>query len=294
MIPRNPLHFGIKTSPLYATHEALLAVWREIDALPTFEHAWVFDHFMPLSDNPAGPCLEGWTLLAALAAQTQRLRVGVMVTSNTYRYPAVLAKMAATLDIITYGRLNFGLGAGSSEQEHRVYGIPLYSPGERIRRLGEACELIQRLWTEPMVNFDGRYYQLHEAHCEPKPIQKPHPPFVIGGDGEQVLRVVARYADVWDCSVDSPEEYQHKGTVMDSYCAAIGRDPATIERSRHIPVDVSDPASARQKTRPFIEAGATHIIYSVPPPYPASIVRRLAEEVAEPLRAEYEEAKNCS
>ncbi len=295
MILQRPLRFGIKTSPLYATHEALLDIWREADALPIFEHAWVFDHFMPLGDDPAGPCLEGWTLLAALAAQTQRLRVGVMVTSNTYRYPAVLAKMATTIDIITHGRLNFGIGAGSSEQEHRVYGIPLYSPGERIRRLAEACELIRRLWTEAVVSFDGHYYQVHEAHCEPKPIQQPHPPFVIGGDGEYVIqRVVARYADIWDCSVDSPEEYRHKGEVLTRQCAAIGRDPTAIERSRHISVDLSDPAAARQKTRLFIEAGATHIIYSVPPPYPAGIVRRLAEEVAEPLRAEYQEAKEHS
>jgi len=205
MILQRPLRFGIKTSPLYATHEALLDLWREADAVAIFEHAWLFDHFMPQGDNPAGPCLEGWTLLAALAAQTTRLRVGVMVTSNTYRYPAVLAKMAATIDIIAHGRLNFGIGAGSSEKEHLAYGIPLYSPGERIRRLGEACELIQRLWRDPVVSFDGRYYQLREAYCEPKPIQKPHPPFVMGGDGEYVIeRVIARYADTWDCSVDSP------------------------------------------------------------------------------------------
>jgi F420-dependent oxidoreductase-like protein len=293
MIPYKPLRFGIKTSPLYATHEALLDLWREADVLPIFEHAWVFDHFMPLGDNPAGPCLEGWTLLAALAAQTTRLRVGVMVTSNTYRHPAVLAKMAATVDIIAHGRLNFGIGAGSSEKEHRVYGILLYPPGERIRRLGEACELIQQLWRDPVVSFEGRYYQLREAHCEPKPIQKPHPPFVMGGDGEYVIQhVIARYADTWDCSVDTPEEYRQKGAVLARGCATIGRDPATIERSRHISVDLSDPAAARQKTRSFIEAGATHIIYSVPSPYPAGIVRHLAEEVAEPLRAEYERAKN--
>jgi alkanesulfonate monooxygenase SsuD/methylene tetrahydromethanopterin reductase-like flavin-dependent oxidoreductase (luciferase family) len=166
MILQRPLRFGIKTSPLYATHEALLYIWREADALPIFEHAWVFDHFMPLGDNPTGPCLEGWTLLAALTIQTQRLRVGVMVTSNTYRHPAVLAKMATTIDIITHDRLNFAIGAGSSEQEHRVQGIPLYSSGERIRRLAEACELIRQLWTEAMVSFEGHYYQLHEAHCE--------------------------------------------------------------------------------------------------------------------------------
>src|SRR5437764_6154080 len=153
MIPQTSLRFGIKTAPLHATHEALLDVWRAADALPIFEHAWVNDHFMPLGDNPAGPCLEAWTLLAALASQTQRLRIGVMVTSNTYRHPAVLAKMAATVDIFAHGRLNFGIGAGSSEREHLVYGIPFPPSGERIRRLGEACELIRRLWSDPVVSF---------------------------------------------------------------------------------------------------------------------------------------------
>src|SRR5205085_3011086 len=183
--------FGIKTAQLHATHEALLDVWQQADALPIFEHAWVNDHFMSLGDNPAAPYLEGWTLLAALAAQTRRLRVGVMVTGNTYRPPAVLAKMAATVDIIAHGRLNFGIGTGWDEKEHLAYGIPLPAPGERVRRLGEACELIRRLWTESVVNFEGRYYQLRDAHCEPKPIQKPSPPFAIGGEGEQTLRVIA-------------------------------------------------------------------------------------------------------
>ena len=293
MIPQRQLRFGIKTAQLHATHEGLLDVWREADTLPIFEHAWVNDHFMPLGDNPAGPCLEGWTLLATLAAQTRRLRVGVMVTGNTYRHPAVLAKMAATVDIIAHGRLNFGIGAGWSEREHLAYGIPLPPPGERIRRLGEACEMIRRLWTETVVSFDGRYYHLSEAYCEPKPIQKPYPPFVIGGDGEQLIqRVVARYADIWDCSVDSPEEYRHKSAVLDSYCTAIGRDPATIERSRHISIDPSDLGTARLQTRSFIEAGATHFIYHVPVPYSRGIVRRLSEEIAEPLRAEFQEAKD--
>lgn len=287
MILQRPLGFGMKTAPTQATHEALLEAWQAADALPIFEHAWVNDHFMSLGDNPAGPCLESWTLLAALAAQTRRLRVGVMVTGNTYRHPAVLAKMAATVDSIAHGRLNFGIGTGWSEQEHRAYGIPLPPPGERIRRLGEACELIRQMWTEPVVSFAGRYYQLSEAHCEPKPVQKPHPPFVIGADGEQTLRVVARYANIWDCSVDTPEEYRHKSAILDSHCAAIGRNPAIIERSRHISVDPSNLHAAYQETRAFIEVGATHIIYHVPVPDPLGILRRLAEEVAEPLRAAY-------
>lgn len=282
------LSFGIKTSPLSASPDALLDVWRAADALPIFEHAWVFDHFLASGDDPAHPCLESWTLLAALAVQTTRLRVGVMVTGNTYRHPAVLAKMAATVDVIAHGRLNFGLGVGWDEKEHTAFGIPLPPPGERVHRYAEACDLIRRLWTESAVTFAGRYYQLQNAYCAPKPVQQPHPPFVLAGEGEHTLRVIARYADVWDCSVETPKEYQDKSALVDHYCTAIGRDPAGIVRSHHIAVDVSDPAAARQKSRPFIEAGATHLIYSIPAPYPASVVQRLAVEVAEPLRAEYD------
>jgi F420-dependent oxidoreductase-like protein len=282
---QRPLRFGIKTAPTQATYEALLAVWREADGLPIFEHAWVNDHLM--GNTPSDPYLEAWTLLAALAAHTQRLRIGVMVTGNTYRHPAVLAKMAATVDVLAHGRLNFGIGTGWSEREHLAYGMPLPPAGERVRRLGEACALIQKLWTEPVVSFTGHYYQLRDAHCEPKPIQRPHPPFVIGGEGDQTLRVVAQYADIWDCSVESPEEYQRKGSVVDGYCAALGRDPATIERSRHISVDPSDLRAAYLESRAFIEAGATHLIYHIPVPDEESVLRRVAVEVAMPLSEEY-------
>ena len=285
---QRPLSFGIKTAQRYGTHDALLDVWQKAESIPTFEHAWLNDHFMDLGSTPTGPYLESWTLLAALASQTRRLRIGVMVTDNTYRHPAILAKMAATIDVISHGRLNFGLGTGWSERQHLAYGIPLPPPGERIRRLKESCELIRRLWTEPLVSFEGRYYQLSEAPCDPKPVQKPSPPFVIGGDGEQTLKVIARYADIWDCSVDSPEIYRQKSMLLENYCVAIGRASEAIERSRHISVDPSDLHAARLETRAFIEVGATHIIYHVPVPASHDILSRLAEEVAEPLRSEYQ------
>lgn len=284
MILHQPLRFGIKTPPRHV--DTLLEIWREADTLPIFEHAWLSDHFISFHDDQIQPCLESWTLLAVLAAQTQRLRIGVMVTGNTYRHPAVLAKMAANIDIITHGRLNFGIGTGWDQKEHETFGIPFPSPGERVRRLGEACELIRLLWSESVANFTGRYYQLQDAQCEPKPIQKPSPPFVLAGEGEHTLRVVARYADVWDCSVETVEQYRQKSVLLESCCAAIGRDPATIEHSRHISVDPSHLDAALQQTRDFIEAGATYIIYSVARP---EILHRLAEEVALPLRAEYQQ-----
>ncbi|HEX9413571.1 MAG TPA: LLM class F420-dependent oxidoreductase [Ktedonobacterales bacterium] len=288
---RRPLSFGVKTAPQETTYEDMLRVWRAADALPIYEHAWVFDHFMPLARlgyDPSGPCLEGWTLLAALAAQTERIRVGQMVTGNTYRHPAVLANMGATVDVISHGRMDFGIGAGWYELEHDAYGIPLYAPGERIRRLGEACEVIRRLWTEPVADFDGTYYQLKAARCEPKPVQKPYPPFVIGGSGEQLtLKVVAQYADIWNFAGGPVDLFIHKSQVLDGHCAAIGRDPASIQRSVQQFVDPADVGAAREALRGYIEAGATHLILNLRWPYPEDIVRRIADEVASPLAAEF-------
>ncbi len=282
------LSFGFKTAPQHTTYEDMLRVWLEADQIPIIEHAWLFDHFMPLGNDPTGPCLEGWTLLSAYAALTKRLRVGLMVTGNTYRHPAVLANIAATVDIISQGRLDFGIGAGWNELEHTAYGIPLYKPGERIRRLGEACEVIKLLWTQTVANFDGKYYQLKEARCEPKPVQKPYPPFVIGGSGEQLtLRVVAQYASVWNFAGGSTEEFQHKNTVLDGHCAAIGRDPAEIARSVQLVVNPTDLGAVRTTTQSYIEAGANHLVLNLRYPYPEGIVQRLAEEVAGPLQAEY-------
>lgn len=293
MTERKPLRFGIKTAPQYTTYEAMLRVWQEADEIPIFEHAWLFDHFFPLGQDVTGPCLEGWTLLAAFAARTQRLRVGIMVTGNTYRHPAVLANMAATIDIISQGRLDFGIGAGWNELEHSAYGIPLYAPGERIRRMGEACELIRRLWTEPVANFEGRYYQLKDAYCEPKPVQKPYPPFVIGGSGEKLtLRMVAQYAAVWNMVTrgESTESFSRKSAILDEHCAAIGRDPAEIDRSIQFVINPNDLESTREDIQKFINVGATHIILNIVAPYPDGIVKRLASEVAEPLKQAYESA----
>jgi F420-dependent oxidoreductase-like protein len=287
MAATNRLRFGIKTAPQHTTYDGMLRVWREADEVPALEHAWVFDHFMPLGNDPTGPCLEGWTLLAALAAQTRRLRVGVMVTGNTYRHPAVLANMAATVDVISGGRLEMGMGAGWNELEHAAYGLPLPAAGERIRRMGEACEVLLRMWTEEAPDFDGQYYQLRGARCEPKPVQKPRPPITIGGSGERLtLRMVARYADIWNFAGGPVEEFQHKNAVLDEHCVALGRDPGQIARSIQKMVDPDDLAATRESIRPYLAAGATHIVLSLRAPYPDGIARRLAAEVVEPLQTE--------
>jgi len=282
------LRFGFKTAPQWTTYDDMLRVWQEADAVPELEHAWLFDHFMPLGNDPTGPCLEGWTLLAAYAARTERLRVGLMVTGNTYRHPAVLANMGATVDHISHGRLDFGIGAGWNELEHSSYGIPLYTPGERIRRLGEACEIIRLMWTESTPTFEGRYYQVHEARCEPKPVQKPYPPFVIGGAGEKLtLRIVAQYADIWNMPGGPADAYARKSAILDEHCAAIGRDPATIERSVQIGIDPTNFAAARDAAREYINVGVTHLILTLRAPYPEHIAHQLASEVVQPLQDEF-------
>lgn len=291
MIGSQKLHFGIKTTQ-YAPYEDILHVWQEADTLPSIEHAWLFDHPMPIGRaDPGGPCLDGWTMLAALATQTRRLRLGLMVASNANQTPPWLAKRAATVDIISHGRLEFGLGAGGVEREHTAYGTDLFPAGERIRRLGEACEIIRRMWTEPVVDFEGRYYHLTETYCEPKPIQKPHPPFLIGGNGEQLtLRVVAQHAAVWNfpglpgIPHGAVEEFQHKNQVLDEYCAEIGRNPASLARSVQIIIDPAEHlAQMRQTLLDFIAAGATHLVLA-PRRLNEGIAHWLSEEIIDPVR----------
>jgi F420-dependent oxidoreductase-like protein len=281
------LSFGIKTAPQHTTYDAMLRVWEEADAIPVFEHAWLFDHFAPIGGlDIDGPCLEGWTLLAAYAARTNRIRLGLMVTGNTYRHPAVLAHIAATTDVISNGRLDLGLGAGWNEYEHSSNGIPLYQPGERIRRFGEACEIIRRLFTQHTTDFDGHHYQLKEARCEPKPVQKPYPPFVIGGGGEQLtLRIVARYADIWNFAGGPVETFRHKVEVLHGHCPAVGRDPGEIRLSVQVPVNYDDLGATVQATQGYVDAGATHLVLNLRYPYPDGIATRLAEEVVPRVRA---------
>src|ERR1700738_379151 len=180
--------FGIMTAPMQVDYHDVLRVWQEADAIGQIEHAWLFDHLMPIGGDPGGPIFEGWTLLSALAAQTTRLRLGLMVTSNRVRPPALLAKIAATVDIVSGGRLDFGIGAGSrpdipwARREYDAYGLPYHDAGDAVGNLAEACTVIRRLWpeAEPFA-FQGSYIQLTGAFCNPKPVQRPYPPVLIGG-----------------------------------------------------------------------------------------------------------------
>ena len=280
-----PITFGIKTAPQHTTYEAILKVWQATDANQAFDHAWLFDHYAPIHSDVSGPCLEGWTTLAALAAETNRIRLGLMVTGNTYRHPAVLASIAATVDIVSNGRLDLGIGAGWNEYEHESMGIPLYAPGERIRRLDESCQILKQLFTQDVTTFDGRYYQLKEARREPKPVQKPYPPLLIGGSGEQLtLRVVAKHADIWNFVAGPIDVFHHKLDVLKAHCEKVGRNFDDIVLSTQVRVDYDDLSSARERTQTFIDAGATHFVYTLSYPYPDDIVARLADEVVDAVR----------
>jgi F420-dependent oxidoreductase-like protein len=255
---------GIKLSPQNCAIGDLRAVWRIADEAG-FDHLWAFDHFNPIFSDVAGDVFEGMTLLAAMAEATSRVRIGLMVAGNTYRHPGVLAKMATTIDHLSGGRLEFGLGASGAEVEHTMLGIPFYTAGERIRRLGEALTVCRKLWTEERASFDGRYYKLSDAVSNPKPVQRPHPPIWVGGAGEKVtLRVVAEHADVWNV-IGSVEEVVRKASLLDQHCADVGRDPAEIKRSVQPRLNPADPAAMVDLLHAYIEAGFTENIVYVPP-----------------------------
>jgi len=224
------MRFAIFSSMGNTTWNDVVALWRHAEQTG-WDAACVTDHFMPNTPDRVGDMLESWTTLTALAALTKRMRVGTIVSGNTHRHPAVLAKMAANVDIISGGRLICGMGAGWQENEHTAYGMPFYTVGERLQRLDEACQVLNMLWTQERSTFKGKYYQLDDAPLMPKPVQKPRPELMIGGGGEKVtLKIVARWADHWNVW-GGPETLAAKGKILDGYCAAIGRDPKTILRS---------------------------------------------------------------
>lgn len=242
------MRFGIFTGMGGTTWDAALGLWRHIEATG-WDAAAVTDHFMPNTPERTGDTMECWTTLAALSAMVPRLRVGTIVVGNTYRHPAVVAKMAAQVDLISGGRLICGMGAAWQENEHQAYGIPFYTVSERLARLDEACQVLKALWTQPKSSFKGRYYQLDDAPLSPKPVQRPYPELMIGGGGEKVtLRITARHADHWNVW-GGPERLRAKGAILDQHCAAAGRDPKSIVRSANMVLVMSDDRAEVEKAR---------------------------------------------
>jgi F420-dependent oxidoreductase-like protein len=276
------MRFAIKTAPQHTTWQAMLEVWRAADDIELFESGWTFDHFYPIFGDSSGPCLEGWTTLTALAQATTRLRLGTLVTGIHYRHPAVLANMVATLDIISGGRVELGIGAGWNVEESGAYGIELGSPKERSDRFEEACEVLTGLLSpQETTTFNGRYYQLTDARCNPKPVQQPHPPICIGGSGEKrTLRTTARFAQHWNFVGGTPDQFRHARDVLYQHCADIGRDPAEILLSSHVQY-TGDPAQTADTAAALGEAGAQLGIVTMRPPHTAGALEPLAARLSE-------------
>ena len=275
------MRFGIKTAPQHTSFEEMLEVWRAADGIELFESAWNFDHFYPLVGDTDGPCLEAWVTLTALAAATKRIRVGCMVNGTPYRHPAVLANMAASLDIVSGGRLDLGLGAGWNQREADAYGIDLLPMRARMDKFEEAVEVVVSLLSRESSDFEGEYFRLESARCEPKGPQRPHPPVVIGGGGEKrTLRIAARFAQHWNLPFATPEIFKHKSQVLDAHCAEVGRDPAEITRSVQIAVKPDqDPAEVADTAAALREAGVEKLVLTLRTPYRADRVEPLAKEL---------------
>ncbi|MEU6848867.1 LLM class flavin-dependent oxidoreductase [Actinacidiphila alni] len=278
------------TAPAQVAYDDVLRVWREADGIAQIEHAWLFDHLMPIGGNPNGPAFEGWTLLSALAAHTERLRLGVMVTSNRFRPPAMLAKIAATVDVVSGGRLEFGIGAGSrpdvplARREYEAHGIPFHDSAHAVASLAEACTIIRRLWSDTApFDFDGDYHQLTGAFCSPKPVQRPHPPILIGGQANSTLRVVAEHADLWNMPGGSIDQAIARSTLLDRLCAEIGRNPDEITRSIILPVSYDRPQDTRRVIRAALDGGFSHIVLGLSAPYPDRAALRMADTIIAPL-----------
>ncbi len=261
----------------------MLDVWRAADDIELYESGWNFDHFYPIfSDDPAGPCLEGWTTLTALAQATHRIRVGVLVTGMPYRHPTLLANMATTVDHISGGRLELGLGAGWNQEEADAYGLDLGANlTERFDRFDEGVEIIVSLLTQESTDFHGRHFTLSGAWCEPKPIQRPHPPICIGGTGPtRTLPTVARFAQHWNHPGGSVDDWKASRDLLWTYCERLGRDPASITTSIHLLADADNPGKTAESAAAYAEAGLDLGIVYLPPPHSPAVLEAHAEVLA--------------
>jgi F420-dependent oxidoreductase-like protein len=308
-VATHPVRFGIQTGQQGVAWADMLALWQQADAWG-YDSLWNFDHFYPIFVDPEGPCFEGWTTLSALAQATRRARIGHLVNGNTYRHPCVTAKMAATLDHVSGGRLNLGIGAGWFELEHRNFGIDFKTVRERLQALDEACQIIRGMFTETRTTVHGRHYQVTEAIGLPKPLQQPYPPIMIGGTGEKVLlRLVATHADMWNASA-SAERMRELIDVIRRHGDAVRRDTGRIEKTVLMPLCYRAApereqfvcqlmASMRQTTAEaargqimiggkqecldtverYAKAGVTHFIFMLFTPYFVDEIQAFAEEV---------------
>jgi F420-dependent oxidoreductase-like protein len=306
---RHPIRFGLQTGQQNVEWETLVSLWRDADSWG-YDSLWNFDHFYPLFSDPAGPCLEGWTTLAALSQVAKRATVGALVNGNTYRHPSLTAKMTATMDHVSGGRFVLGIGAGWFELEHATLGFDFKDVRGRLEALDEALEIIRGLLTQEKTTVEGKHYRVKDALGSPKPLQTPYPPIMIGGSGEKVLlRIVAKHADVWN-SFGDPARMKHLIEVIDRHGETVGRDTSRIEKTvamlfgygasaereqRVLETAVGmvggtiEEARARvmvgskdeclERIAGFEKVGVTHFIFMIMPPYDREALRAFVEEV---------------
>jgi F420-dependent oxidoreductase-like protein len=305
----HPLRFGIQTGQQGIEWKEMLDLWQKAETWG-YDSLWNFDHFYPIFVDPEGPCFEGWTTLSALAQATSRVRIGHLVNGNTYRHPCVTAKMAATLDHISGGRLNLGIGAGWFELEHSNFGIDFKTVRGRLDALDEACRIIRGMFTQEKTTVHGKHYTVTDAMCLPKSVQKPHPPLMIGGTGEKVLlRIVAEHADMWNASADADRMGQlidvirkHGDTVkrdteriektvmmplaynaaparQDMVCGLIGGMRGVSPEEARQQIMVGDKQECLDTIERYRKAGVTHFIFMLFAPYFVDEVQGFAEDV---------------
>ena len=282
------LRFGV-TVVQSDPYLVLARKWRYFEELG-FDSLWHCDHLLRSLD-PTAPLFEGWTLLAAMAAQTSRIRVGALVSSNVLRHPALLAQQAITIDHVSGGRLELGIGCGWFEEEHRRFGIPLPEPGPRVDRFAEALEIIDLLLRGETVSHEGRHYRLSEARLRPRPVQSPRPPFMLAAHGPRMLRICARFADRWN-SFGTVGEIAERNRLLDEACERIGRDPTEISRSVHVeafttaPQGLPDvwesPGAFTEVVGRYAEAGMNEFTITQPRPEQYGVAERIASEVIGP------------
>jgi len=255
------MRFGLDVAQHQLTWDELLSRTRFAEELG-IEGAWVFDHFTPLYGDPNGPCLEAWTLLAGLAAATERIRVGALVTGVTYRPPQILATQAVTVDHLSGGRLDLGMGAAWHGREHRALGLDFPGPGERVAQLEEAIHVIRALLTTDDATYHGRYYRLEGATYRPRPVQQPMPPLWIAGSRPRMIGVAARHADVLH-TFGGPDEIRRKRRLLERAAEEAGRDPAEVQIAADLSISESLDVVRRNAER-FAEAGVDYLVLSWP------------------------------
>jgi F420-dependent oxidoreductase-like protein len=275
----HPLRLGLKASGQDISIQSLRAIWRIADEAG-FDHLWDFDHLAAIGGTtPDRPIYEGWALQAAMAQATKRVRIGCLVTANTYRHPVVLAKLAVTVDHLSGGRLELGVGAAWAEIEHQMYGIE--GLDHRVGRLSESLQIIKSLFTQDRTNFEGRYYRLKDAIANPKPVQKPYPPIWIGAQGEATLRLAARHADVWNISGGDPAFVAEVSARFEEACAAVGRDPADVRRSLQFGWDGKDGNELIEVSGKLLEQRITEQVIYLRGDEPVKLAERVAELLPE-------------